>query len=96
MNLTLLITVAGPIIGASGWFSETMWLFWVGVVICAITLLLNIASGVMKLPILPVLFMLIVAAILSPWYVGLGAGLVIWTTLESIGEIIGLKKEGRL
>lgn len=96
MNLALLVTVAGPLLGAGGWFTQTIWHFWVGVAVCIIVLFLNMASGVMKLPVLPILFMAIAAALLSPWYVGLGVGLLAWTTLESVGEIIGLRKEGRL
>lgn len=96
MNSVLIFTALGPILGAVGWFLSLGWLFWVGVAFCVITLFLNMVSGVMKLPVLPVLFMAIAAAFLSPWYVGLGAGLLIWTALESIGEVIGLKREGRL
>jgi len=96
MNPALLVTVAGPLLGAGGWFSQTTWLFWVGVAICVVTLFLNMASGVMKLPVLPVLFMAIAAGLLSPWHVGLGVGLIAWTALEAVGEVIGLRKEGRL
>lgn len=96
MNPVLLFTALGPLVGAAGWFLSISWLFWVGVVLCAITLFLNIASGVMKFPLLPVAFMAGAAALFSPWYVGIGIGLVTWTALESAGEIIGLKKEGRL
>lgn len=96
MNPALIITAGGPLLGTIGWFSQTMWLFWVGVAICIITLFLNMASRVMKLPVLPVLFMAIAAGLLSPWYAGLGAGLIAWTALEAVGEIVGLRKEGRL
>jgi|GEM_PF-3498916 len=96
MNPALIVTVAGPILGASGWFTQTMWLFWLGVVACVITLFFNVlASGVMKLPVLPVLFMAASAILLSPWYVGLGAGLIAWTALEFVGDIVGLCKVGR-
>jgi hypothetical protein len=95
VNPALLVTISGPVLGAVGWYSHFTWLFWVGVALCAITLFLNVASGVMKLPVLPVLFMVVAAAVLNPWYVGLGVGLLIWTVLESVGEVIGLKKEGR-
>ena len=96
MNPALLFTAGGPLLGVCGWFSQIMWLFWIGVAVCVLTLLLNMASGVMKLPVLPVLFMAIAAALLTPWYVGLGVGLIAWTALESVGELIGLRREGRL
>ena len=96
MNPVLLFTALGPLLGAAGWLFSLSWLFWLAVVLCGITLFLNMASGVMKLPVLPVLFMAGAAAFLSPWYVGIGAGLLIWTALEFVGEIVGLKREGRL
>ena len=96
MNPVFLFTASGPLLGAAAWFFSLSWLFWVGVALCAINLFLNIASGVMKLPVLPVLFMAVAAAFLSPWYVGFGTGLLIWTELESVGEVVGLKREGRL
>lgn len=91
MNPVLIFTAAGPLVGAVGWFAGIGWLFWVGVVICAITLLLNVASGVMKLPVLPVLFMLMGAFFINPWYVGCGVGLILWTALETVGEIVGIR-----
>ncbi len=96
MNPALLITVAGPLLGTGGWLSQTMWLFWVGVAICVVTLILNMASGVMRLPVLPVLFMAIAAGLLNPWYLGLGMGLIAWTAFEAVGELIGQRKQGRL
>ena len=66
MNPALLFTASGPLLGAAGWFLSFNWLFWVGVTLCAITLSLNLESGVMKLPILPVLFMAGTAAFLNP------------------------------
>ena len=95
MNVAFLVTLAGPLLGASGWLVQSTWLLWVGVFICTITLLLNLASGVMKLPILPAAFMAVSAVLVSPWYVGVGVGLIAWTALEAIGEIAGLLKRVR-
>lgn len=99
MNPALIVFIfitSGPLLGATGWLLSLSWLFWVGVVLCVITLFMNMASGAMKLPILPVAFMAGAAAFFSPWYVGIGAGLLIWTALESVGHVVGLKREGRL
>ena len=63
MNYALLVTVAGPILSAAGWYAGIIWLFWLGVAVCATTLFLNLASGVMKLPVLPGLCVLIAAAL---------------------------------
>lgn len=96
MNPVLLFTAAGPVLGGAGWFMNIMWLFWVGALLCVINLFMNLTSGVMKLPVLPVLFMAIAVPLVSPWYVGLAGGLIAWTALESIGEVVGLRKERRL
>ena len=87
MNVVLLITILGPALGITGWFAGTGWLFWVGVALCAINLLMNLASGVMKLPLLPLTLMAVGAAVSSPWWYGLGTGIVCWTALEAAGEL---------
>jgi len=86
MNFVLLVTALGPLLGATGWFLHMSFLFWLGVAVCALTLFLNMASGAMKLPVLPVAFMVFFAGVVSPWWLGVGAGLVAWTALETIGE----------
>lgn len=89
LNPAFLLTLAGPLIGGIGWFIEYHWLFWVGVGLSALTLFLNLASGVLKLPILPTVFIAVGGFGLSPWYVGAGAGLLLWTAFEPIGEVFG-------
>jgi len=93
MNPALIITALGPVLGGAGWFLQVPWLFWIGVAICLMTLALNLASGILKLPLFPVLFVGITAFVVTPWYVGAGLGLVIWTALEAVGEVIGLRRE---
>ncbi len=92
MNVALLVTVAGPVLGVCGWLFQSTVLFWVGVAVCALTLVMNLLSGVMRLPVLPAACMAIAAALLSPWYLGLAVGLVTWTTVEAFGEMVGLRK----
>ncbi|MBZ0072964.1 MAG: hypothetical protein K8I04_14705 [Gammaproteobacteria bacterium] len=89
LNPAFLLTLAGPLCGGIGWFSEYQWLFWVGVGLSGLTFFLNLASGVLKMPILPTLFTAVGAFSLSPWYVGAGAGLLLWTGFELIGETFG-------
>lgn len=91
MNIFTLFTLSGPLLGATGFFLANEWLFWIGVALSAVNLFLNVASGVMKSPMLPALFMGIAAIFLEPWFIGLGAGLLIWTALESAGELMGKK-----
>ncbi|MBU2873467.1 hypothetical protein [Marinobacter salexigens] len=88
MNPFILFTLSGPLAGAIGWFSDIFWLFWIGVALAVVNLVMNLASGVMKLPVLPLAFILISAVILSPWHLGAGVGLLIWTTVESVGELM--------
>ncbi len=89
LNPAFLLTLAGPLIGGIGWFIGYHWLFWIGVGLAALTLFLNLASGVLKLPILPGMFIAVGGFGLSPWYVGAGAGLLLWTAFEAMGEIFG-------
>ena len=60
---------------------------WIGVALAAINLLINLASGAMKFPILPLVFVLISAVLLKPWYLGAGIGLLAWTFIEGAGEL---------
>jgi hypothetical protein len=96
LNVSVVVTLAGPLAAATSWLLGGTWLFWVGVAVCVLALFLNIASGAMKLPILPAVCMLLAALFLTPWYFGVGVGLVAWTTLDGLGEIYGIWKEGRL
>ena len=96
MNLPLLVTIAGPLLGAIGRYTDVTPLFWIGTGLCVLALGLNMMSGAIKLPILPALLMVVVAAVVHPWYVGAAVGLLAWTALEAIGELIGRRKEGRV
>ena len=61
-----------------------------GVVLAAGNLFKNLASGVMKFSILPVLFGLMAIWFMSPWYVGLSIGLLVWTAIEAAGQILSI------
>lgn len=87
MLLVLIVTSVGPLLGIGGLFLHSPWLFWIGVAICFVTLCLNMASGAMKPPVLPILSMAIATVFSAHWYVGLGIGLVVWMAFESLGEI---------
>jgi hypothetical protein len=83
----LAFTALGPIVGLSGLALSVGWLFWIGVGICAVNLILNVASGVMKVPLLPAALMLIFSFVGHPWWRGAAIGLLVWTAFESAGEI---------
>ena len=85
--IPFLITLFGPVFGGIGWLIQAQWLLWIGVAVCALNLLLNLASGVMKPPFLPAFFMLAAALATSPWWYGLAVGLVVYTGLEALGEV---------
>ena len=88
MNV-FLFTALGPLLGLAGLFTSLGWIFWVGVALCAITLWFNLASGAMKFPVLPIVFMVVGTGFSVHWYVGIAGGLILWTALESVGEISG-------
>lgn len=96
MNPVFLFTMLGPVIGGIGWLIEIHWLFWAGVILAGFNLFMNLSSGVMKLPILPILFVVAGGALLKSWLVGAGTGLLIWTAIEAVGELIGIKTKRRL
>ena len=80
-------TASGPIIGGVGYFLSLPILFWIGGVLAAIVLFMNLASGAMSFPILPLLFVIVGGVFLTPWYVGAGVGLLAWTAIEAAGEV---------
>ncbi len=80
------VTAAGPILGWLGWSIHADWLYVVGVAICALTLFLDVASGALKTPILPVVFMIVgIQWHDGGWIAGAMRGLLTWTTFEAIG-----------
>lgn len=89
MNPVFLITLSGPILGTGGYLLELSWLFWIGIALCLINLFMNLASGVMKFPVLPTAAVVVGVAVVSPWYLGAGYGLLVWTAIEAGGEIVG-------
>src|SRR5258708_7157635 len=83
-----IFTVSGPLLGAAGHFFDLRILFWFGVALSVVNLLMNVASRVMTFPILPLLFTIVGASFLAPWYVGAGVGLLAWTAIEAAGEVL--------
>jgi hypothetical protein len=74
-------------LGGIGYFLNLPWLFWIGVVLAFANLAMNGLSGAMRFPVLPLVFIVAAALFLSPWYVGAGVGLLVWTAVEAIGEL---------
>jgi len=64
-------------------------LVFVGAAICCLIIFLNVASGVMKLPVLPLAAVVCGGAIASSWLYGAALGLLAWTAIESAGELVG-------
>ena len=84
MDLVLILPLVGVLIGVAGFFLSA-WLFWLGVVICSVSIFLDIVSGSIKLPILPAIAVLAGVLFFSPWYVGIGVGLIIYAAVEVAG-----------
>jgi hypothetical protein len=57
------------------------------VIVAAFNLFMNVASGAMRLPLLPAATILIGAGAWSPWYIGASLGLLVWTAIEALGEL---------
>jgi len=81
-------TASGPILGGLGFVAfDSPILFWSGVALSVGNLFMNLVSGVMKLPLLPLLCVIVAIVLLQPWYVGAGVGLIAWTAFETATEI---------
>jgi hypothetical protein len=89
-------TLSGPVLGAIGLYFELATVFWVGLGLALLNLFMNLASGAMKLPILPSIFAIAAAAILSPWYFGASIGLLAYTAFEGLSELVspGKRRNG--
>jgi len=87
-----LVTWSGPIIGAIGLYAGWQWFFWLGVALAGFNLFMNIASGAMRLPVLPIGAMALGGLVWVPWTVGVGLGLLVWTAIEAAGELLHLAK----
>ncbi|MCG6903586.1 MAG: hypothetical protein LJE68_12980 [Rhodobacter sp.] len=83
-----IVTICGPTIAAFGFFIGSMPVFWVGTAICVLNLFLNFASDVMKLPILPAIFIVVAIPFFSTWYLGAAIGLAIYTAVEAVGDLL--------
>jgi hypothetical protein len=92
MNPFTIFTLSGPVIGGAGFLFGWLWLFWIGIGLALINLVLNLASGVMKAPLLPMAFMFGGAFLYDSVMIGGGLGLLAWTLLEGIGEIFGIAR----
>jgi hypothetical protein len=88
-SLFTVFTASGPVLGGLGYFLTWNWLFWLGVALALANLAMNLLSGSMRFPILPLAFIVAAALFLPPWYVGAGVGLLAWTAVEAIGEVFG-------
>ncbi len=86
--MVTLVTMLGPVFAVAGYFIGSVWLFWVGVGVCVVTLFLNLASGTMRFPVLPIAFMVAGAVYANSIWIGLAGGLVAWTTVEAVGELM--------
>lgn len=88
MNPVIAVTALGPLLGAASWLFGLSWIFWTGVAVCGLTLALDMQSGSMKLPVLPVALMAIASGIWSPRWFGAAIGLMAWTTLDAVGMMV--------
>ena len=90
MLMVIIFTAVASLVGSVGYFADIGWLFWVGAGLSSLNLYMNLASGVMKFPILPLLFMVIGASSSKEWFFGACLGLIAWTMVESVGEIFSV------
>jgi hypothetical protein len=85
----LIFVVLGPVFGAIGHLCGWPILLWLGAALALVNLGMDVASGVMKFPILPLAFVVVAALMLPPWWYGSALGLLAWTMLEALGMLYG-------
>ena len=91
----LVFLFSGPILMSIGYFGSYGLVFWIGTAICAFILFMNLASGVLKFPIIPLIMVGISTMFIDPWFVAAAIGLGAWTALEAVGEVYGRLSETR-
>jgi hypothetical protein len=92
MSVFTLFTLSGPLLGAIGIGFGSSLLLWVGVALAAANLFLNLASGSMRFPVLPILFATAGALVLPPWWAGAAVGLLVYTAIEGLSEVLPLRR----
>jgi hypothetical protein len=90
-----LLTWTGPIIGGIGYLVGLPTLFWIGVAFTSLNLFMNVASGTMQLPLLPLACIIIGSVLIGPWYYGASVGLLTWTAIEAVSESWPIGKRRR-
>lgn len=88
-----IIVIAGPLFGLIGYFMSYQWIFWIGVVICGFDLFMDTASGRIRIPVLPAVIVVISLIMISPWYIAIGFGTVLWGAFSAISELYGTIRE---
>lgn len=81
------VSVGGPVLGGLGYGLGVPAMLWAGVALAAVNLLMNVWSGVMRLPLLPGLAMVIGGFVAAPWWYGAALGLLVYTALEAGAEL---------
>jgi hypothetical protein len=89
MDFMLLLVAAGPALSAVGHYLEWPVVFWLGVLVAAGNLWMDVASEVMKFPIIPIALVVGGAIMLAPWWYGAAVGLLVWTALDAAGILLG-------
>jgi hypothetical protein len=90
-NPASILILFGSICGVVGIFFHVNWLFLIGVVICTLNYLMNILSGVAKPTGTSEILIIIPAFVFTPWYFGLGVGIVVvtlWELTKIVSRII--------
>ena len=82
-----LFTLSGPVVAGIGFYLDFEIAFWIGVALAGLNLFMNLASGVMKFPILPLIIVVVAGVYLKPAFFGSAVGLLAWTLIEGLSEI---------
>ena len=92
-SIVVAIMVSGPVLGGLGLWLGSEILFWIGVGMAGVNLFMNLSSGVASA--FSSVFMLIGAFVSSPWYMGVAYGLLVWTAMEGVFDVLTFRRQSQ-
>ncbi len=92
--LVTIFTLSGPIVGLTSYFFGMEPIFWIGFALACANLFMNIASGAMRVPALPIAFAAAASFLIVPWYQGAAIGLLSYTLIEGVSELFSTRRTG--
>jgi hypothetical protein len=89
-----IFTLSGPFVGLTGYFFGLQPIFWIGFALACANLFMNIVSGAMRFPVLPIVCAAVASVLIGPWYEGVAIDLLAYTLIEGLSELTSTRRIG--